>query len=309
MDTVRAEREWRKAAIDETNLDQDMTLNNWTSELETGLAALDGDHKQLLAASNQLKRASANTDVSGLKAALLEMKAEMAAHFTREEALMNECEYDGAREHWDEHQQLLAEIEGKVETLAVFENDFSQFGDSIHQRIFEHIAGKDTLFGRAVVAQVGTTDRRRENDQNFDAFEERRLNNLEAIRWPSDVSTGIEAIDRHYPAMIELLNRIIVARKSSDRDSLATLIEHFGNATESHFREEEAMMSSIDFEQNSTHREEHQRLLDEFSDLVDDWRSDRISAELLCRFIYRWMLNHIAASDIPLGAAINRQST
>ena len=309
MDTVRAEREWPKASIDETNLDQDMTLNNWTSELETGLAALDGDHKQLLAASNQLKRASANTDVSGLKAALLEMKAEMAAHFTREEALMNECEYDGAREHWDEHQQLLAEIEGKVETLAVFENDFSQFGDSIHQRIFEHIAGKDTLFGRAVVAQVGTTDRRRENDQNFDAFEERRLNNLEAIRWPSDVSTGIEAIDRHYPAMIELLNRIIVARKSSDRDSLATLIEHFGNATESHFREEEAMMSSIDFEQNSTHREEHQRLLDEFSDLVDDWRSDRISAELLCRFIYRWMLNHIAASDIPLGAAINRQST
>ena len=191
----------------------------------------------------------------------------------------------------------------------MFENDFSQFGDSIHQRIFEHIAGKDTLFGRAVVAQVGTTDRRRENDQNFDAFEERRLNNLEAIRWPSDVSTGIEAIDRHYPAMIELLNRIIVARKSSDRDSLATLIEHFGNATESHFREEEAMMSSIDFEQNSTHREEHRRLLDEFSDLVDDWRSDRISAELLCRFIYRWMLNHIAASDIPLGAAINRQST
>ena len=91
--------------------------------------------------------------------------------------------------------------------------------------------------------------------------------------------------------------------------SPATQIEHFGNATESHFREEEAMMSSIDFEQNSTHREEHQRLLDEFSDLVDDWRSDRISAELLCRFIYRWMLNHIAASDIPLGAAINRQST
>ena len=54
MDTVRAEREWPKASIDETNLDQDMTLSNWTSELETGLAALDGDHKQLLAASNQL---------------------------------------------------------------------------------------------------------------------------------------------------------------------------------------------------------------------------------------------------------------
>ena len=45
-----------------------------------------------------------------------------------------------------------------------------------------------------------------------------------------------------------------------------------------------------------------------FQKNADDWRSDRISAELLCRFIYRWMLNHIAASDIPLGAALCRQT-
>ena len=134
------------------------------------------------------------------------------------------------------------------------------------------------------------------------------MNNLETIRWPADVSTGIEAIDAHYPAMIELLNQIIAARKSSDRAGLATLIERFGNAIESHFREEETMMSEIEFEHGSTHRDEHRRLLDEFSDLVDDWRSDRISAELLCRFIYRWMLNHIAATDIPLGAALCRQT-
>ena len=286
-----------------------MKLSNWTSELETGLAALDSDHKQLLAISNHLKHANANTDLSELKSALLAMKAEMAAHFAREEALMNECKYDAVPEHQDEHQRLLGEVQQKIETLEAFEQGFENFGDTIHQWIFQHIAGKDTLFGRAVVAQVGTTDRRRENDENFDAFEERRLNNLEAIRWPSNVSTGIEAIDSHYPAMIDLLNQIIAARKSSDRDNLAILIERFGNATEAHFREEEAMMSAIDFEHNTTHREEHRRLLEEFSDLVDDWRSDRISAELLCRFIYRWMLNHIAASDVPLGAAISRQTT
>ena len=286
-----------------------MKLSNWTSELETGLTALDSDHKRLLAVSNQVKLASASADLSELKSVLLAMKAEMAAHFAREEALMNECKYDAAEEHRDEHLRLLGEVQGKIETLEAFEHGFSDFGEFIHQWIFQHIAGKDSLFGRAVVAQVGTTDRRRENDENFDAFEERRLNNLEAIRWPSGVSTGIEAIDNHYPAMIDLLNQIIAARKSSDRESLAVLIERFGNATEAHFREEEAMMSAIDFEHNTTHREEHRRLLEEFSDLVDDWRSDRISAELLCRFIYRWMLNHIAASDVPLGAAISRQTT
>ena len=285
-----------------------MKLSSWTSELETGLSALDSDHKHLLAKANRLKLAAANTDLSELKSALLEIKTEMIAHFAREEALMNECKYEAAQEHWDEHQRLLAEIQGEIETLEAFENSVATFGNIIHDWMFQHIAGKDSLFGRAVVAQVGTTDRRRENDENFDAFEERRLNNLEAIRWPSDTSTGIEIIDKYYPAMIDLLNRIIAARKSSDRDDLALLIERFGDATEAHFREEEAMMATIDFEQNLTHREEHRLLLDEFANLVEDWQSDRISAELLCRFIYRWMLNHIAASDIPLGAALNRQT-
>lgn len=285
-----------------------MKPSSWTSELETGLSALDDDHKQLLAKANRLKQASTDADFSELKSVLLDMKTEMVAHFDREEALMRDCKYEGTQEHWEEHQRLLGEIQGKIDALEAFESSFSTFGNFIHQWMFQHIAGKDTLFGRAVIAQVGTTDRRREDDENFDAFEERRLNNLEAIRWPADVSTGIEAIDAHYPAMIELLNQIIAARKSPDRAGLATLIERFGNAIESHFREEEAIMARIEFEHGSTHREEHQRLLDEFSDLVDDWRSDRISAELLCRFVYRWMLNHIAASDIPLGAAISRQT-
>lgn len=285
-----------------------MKLSSWTSELETGLSELDSDHKHLLAEANRLKQASIGTDFSELKSALLGMKTEMAAHFVREEALMNECKYEAAQDHLDEHQRLLAEIQSEIEKLEAFETSVSTFGSFIHQWIFQHIAGKDSLFGRAVVSQVGTTDRRREDDRNFDAFEERRLNNLEAIRWPSDVATGIDAIDSHYPAMIDLLNQIIAARKSSDRERLAILIERFGNATEAHFREEETMMSTLDLEENSTHREEHRLLLEEFSNLVDDWRSDRISAELLCRFIYRWMLHHIAASDIPLGAALSRQT-
>lgn len=285
-----------------------MKLSSWTSELETGLSALDSDHKHLLAQAARLNRASNEANISELKSTLVDMKAEMTAHFVREESLMNECKYEDAQEHWNEHQRLLAELQEQIEKIEAFENSVSTFGNFIHQWIFQHIAGKDTLFGRAVVEQVGTTDRRREDDENFDVFEERRMNNLEAIRWPADVSIGIEAIDKHYPAMIDLLNQIIAARKSSDREALAVLIERFGDATAKHFGEEEAMMSAIDFEQNATHREEHRQLLDEFANLVDDWRSDRISAELLCRFIYRWMLNHIAASDIPLGAAITRQT-
>jgi hemerythrin len=185
--------------VTHTNRNQAMKPSSWTSELETGLSELDSDHKQLLAKANRLKQASTDADFSDLKSALLDMKTEMVAHFSREEALMRDCRYEAAQEHWDEHQRLLAEIKEKIDALETFENSVSTFGNFIHQWMFQHIAGKDTLFGRAVISQVGTTDRRREDDENFDAFEERRMNNLEAIRWPADVATGVEVHRRALP--------------------------------------------------------------------------------------------------------------
>jgi hemerythrin len=81
-----------------------MKPSSWTSELETGLSELDSDHKQLLSKANRLKQASTDADFSDLKSALLDMKTEMVAHFSREEALMRDCSYEAAQEHWDEHQ-------------------------------------------------------------------------------------------------------------------------------------------------------------------------------------------------------------
>jgi len=285
-----------------------MKPHNWISELETGLSALESDHKHLLDKANRLKRISAETNFSELKSTLLDIKSAMATHFAHEERMMAECKYEFMPEHLDEHQRLLAEVQDEIEGLEAFERRVWSFGDFTHRWISQHISGKDSLFDQAVLTQVGATDRRHEINDSFDTLDERRLNNLEAIRWPSDISTGIEAIDKHYPAMIDLLNQIIAARKSSDRECLAVLFERFGNATESHFRAEEEIMSGIDAKLKAAHREEHRLLLEEYSHLIDDWRSNRISADSLCRFIYRWMLHHIAASDIPLGEALGRQT-
>ena len=283
-----------------------MKPHNWISDLESGLSALDSDHKQLLDKVNRLNQISAETNISKLKSALLDMKSAMSVHFAREERMMNECKYEFTSEHVDEHQRLLADIQGELEAVEAFEHRVSSFGDFAHRWVSQHISGKDSLFDQSVLTQASTTDRRHKKDENFDTFEERRLENLEAIRWPTDISTGIEAIDKHYPAMINLLNQIIAARKSSDRGRLAILFERFGDATASHFCAEEEMMSRIDLELQAAHREAHRLLLEEFSHLIDDWRSNKISADSLCRFIYRWMLHHIAASDIPLGAALSR---
>ena len=107
--------------------------------------------------------------------------------------------------------------------------------------------------------------------------------------------------------MIDLLHRIIVARKSSDRHLLASLIEQFGNATESHFREEETMMSEST---SSTTR----RIA---KSIAHCWTNSRIWSTTGGAIAFRLNCSPIHLSldaqphrrlDIPLGVAISRQT-
>ena len=100
-----------------------MKPHNWISDLESGLSALDSDHKQLLDKVNRLNQISTETNISKLKSALLDMKSAMSVHFAREEQMMNECKYEFTLEHVDEHQRLLADIQGELEAVEAFVSD------------------------------------------------------------------------------------------------------------------------------------------------------------------------------------------
>ncbi len=281
-----------------------MKNSNWTSQLETGVSELDLDNRSLLDLVNRVKDASDETNLAGLKSALFDFQAEMIAHFEREERLIPECNDEAAKDHQGEHQQLAEEIREQIQGLEACEDNVASIGRFMHNWIVQHFGNKDTLFGKAIIAQNGTTDRRLDSSEEFDIFEERRLGNLETIRWTSKIAVGIESIDSDHRAMIALLNQVVAARRSSDHPYLATLLEQFGNETTRHFKNEEALMTRFDLEHAARHMDEHRNLLDEYAQQVDDWRENRISAETLCRFMYRWMLRHISESDIPLGKAI-----
>lgn len=285
-----------------------MKNSNWTSQLETGVSELDLDNRSLLDLVNRVKEASDETNLADLKSALLDFQAEMIAHFEREERLMTECNYDAAADHRREHQQLAKEIREQIESLDACQERVASIGRFMHNWIVQHIADKDSLFGKAIISQTGTTDRRQDSAEEFDIFEERRMGHLEAIRWTSEIAVGIESIDSDHRSMIALLNQIVAARRSSDRAYLATLLEQFGNETTRHFKSEEALITRFDTEHATRHMDEHRNLMDEYAQQVDDWRENRISAELLCRFMYRWILRHISESDIPLGEAIYRKN-
>jgi len=291
-----------------------MIKDSWTSELETGLSEVDLDNRLLLGLIDRVIEASEDTDLAGLKASLVDLQTETLAHFAREERLMSECQYEAAAQHRAEHQQLSAEIQHLIDDLDAGKGSASFIGRFMRNWLLQHIVAKDALFGRAILTQSGATDRRHQGidtqtpDEELDIFEERRLEDRKPIVWNSKFALGIEEIDAGHRAMIAVFNDILVAKDSADRTRLAILFERLGNTTADHFEHEEKLMSRLNYRYAATHVDEHRKLLDEFAHQVDDWRDNHISAGLLCRFMHRWLLNHIASSDSWACEAISRQN-
>lgn len=141
-----------------------------------------------------------------------------------------------------------------------------------------------------------------------DTLDSRRVGVPEPIVWTEKHLVGVDIIDAEHRALIEMFNSILAVSKSHNQAELAILLEQLGDATAAHFASEESLMAQFDYAHAAQHRIDHQKLLDEFGHQVDDWRNRHISAELLCRFMYRWLLRHVLASDMALGEAINRHA-
>lgn len=146
------------------------------------------------------------------------------------------------------------------------------------------------------------------SEAELEAFEDRRRGILKKIVWASKLDVGVEAIDAEHRALVELYNSIIEISPSRDRVQLAKLLEQLGNATAAHFETEDKLMAQIEYEDAAAHQKEHQELLQEYGHQVNDWRENHISSEMLCRFMYGWLLRHVIAADQPLGEAIQRKS-
>lgn len=257
--------------------------------------------------------ASEVTDPTDLRSALVKLQDQAKIDFAREDGLMDALRFQGATQHQSEHRQLLAEIQHQIDDLKNGQVHTLHLLRFQKNWLTQHVLGQDALLGQAILNLKGIHDRRhvhgqRMSEDQFDAFEDRRLGLLESIVWTSKFDVGVEAIDAGNRTLVELYNSIIDISPSRDRTRLAKLLEQLGNATAAHFETEDELMAQFDYEDAAAHRKEHQDLLHEYGHQVDDWRANHISSEMLCRFMYRWLLRHVIAADKPLGEMIQRQS-
>lgn len=88
-----------------------MVLIAWRSEFETGVPAVDYEHRELIDLINRtysdLEQAADRDSVLDF---LGEIYAKISAHFALEERIMKDCGYDQLADHKADHERLLDEI-------------------------------------------------------------------------------------------------------------------------------------------------------------------------------------------------------
>jgi hemerythrin len=126
------------------------------------------------------------------------------------------------------------------------------------------------------------------------------------LQWKDQYSVGIEAVDYEHKELIDLINRLYAEFAKAGADS--SVEAFFGDLLKGislHFALEERFMRERSYDQLAQHKADHERLLDELRDMMDeDLGADGMSRSDLTQRLDAWFSRHFETHDARLHKAL-----
>jgi len=122
------------------------------------------------------------------------------------------------------------------------------------------------------------------------------------IKWTEQLSLGIDEVDREHRQLIELINSLHdTGQAGSDGPLVAELLEEIYLQIDEHFANEEALMHVIGYRLYREHKEDHEILLDELREFMDEAETEgSFDATRLSSDLNRWFMDHFHTHDAKL---------
>jgi hemerythrin-like metal-binding protein len=125
---------------------------------------------------------------------------------------------------------------------------------------------------------------------------------MSLLEWKSEFSVGIESMDFEHRNMIAMINEIydeMQARR--DASSIEQFLGDIHAAISAHFALEERMMKDACYGEYEAHKDDHEELLDQIRDMMDEFRgAPEKGFELLEENLADWFEAHFASFDARL---------
>lgn len=125
---------------------------------------------------------------------------------------------------------------------------------------------------------------------------------MSLIEWDENYSVGIAAVDHEHRELIGLVNEAYdrLMRPGASEAVMDFLGEIFARIS-AHFALEEQIMRVRNYDHYDTHKADHERLLDEIRDMMDDYEDGELFSEaLLAQQLQAWFSGHFRSHDARL---------
>ncbi len=122
------------------------------------------------------------------------------------------------------------------------------------------------------------------------------------LEWKDDYSVGVPAVDHEHRELIGLVNQVHEALASEQsEEGVAEIFGDLFRAISAHFALEERFMREQRYDRATEHKADHERLLDELRDIMDDHRGgEGGSIERLTASVEAWFATHFQTHDARL---------
>ena len=121
-----------------------------------------------------------------------------------------------------------------------------------------------------------------------------------SIVWSDDFLVGIEEIDYEHRRLVDDINKLHrELLEHVDMDRIESTLGRIHARMQAHFALEEHVMVSHDYPHYPEHKAEHERLLDEYTELMTKFERgpNLVDQEAMEGMLRRWIVDHILTSD------------
>jgi len=125
---------------------------------------------------------------------------------------------------------------------------------------------------------------------------------MSLITWKEEFSVGVAEVDFEHRELIELINSLhSSARPGAGRDAVIESLGEIFAQIASHFALEEKMMRASLYPGFLEHKQDHETLLDDLRDIMDEVEDDGEYDEAqLSIDLERWFSDHFRTHDAKL---------
>ena len=122
------------------------------------------------------------------------------------------------------------------------------------------------------------------------------------IEWKDEFSVGVPDVDHEHRQLVGLINELHAALSAKDPDF--TVMDFLGEIyahVSAHFALEEKIMRERNYDQFEDHKRDHERLLDELRDIMDNYEENAYFSDAeFAAHVEHWFSEHFRTRDARL---------